>query len=470
MNPRLFERVPFLALWDRGDVELTSHPDVIMHLLFLGVVKTTVHTVKKWLSCIGKNKSFLNSNEALLGSFKPFSLDWLRILPFKGPKLGGWVSENYLGFSRIILWFYQNIEGAAAIIDNAPPDNIQQKNWLLKHNKFWLRSRGLNYDGTAPELSKRVAEYLAKNPVPEPLDQPTRKIEDVELALVTLTRLLRCVMADIVSDESIMETDYCVRIFLSHFSSLSATTWTPGEQKKEARVQVISSFNFICLMNLPDAMKRYGPLRHLWEGSFRGEGFLRQTKPQMMQGFKSNWHINLHRNILHEKAFQNIFEGCDSKKNQCCHQSILSENARNIHSYDSPYEVRDVLLEVMMQKKRPLSVFAVRSERCPARLFAKMKYSDCVTQIRLVKANTTNKNDHKTKFGLAYFEFESQNIQDYTDWATDIEPELGPETSIVFGVLLPLLEKDNCIDSRKFALVSSTWKNLEPHKTLDSIF
>ena len=30
----------------------------------------------------------------------------------------------------------------------------------------------------------------------------------------------------------------------------------------------ISSCNFVCLLNLPNAMRQFGPLRNLWEGSF----------------------------------------------------------------------------------------------------------------------------------------------------------------------------------------------------------
>lgn len=465
-NPRIFQRMPFLELWQRPDIELCTHPDVIMHLAFLGMVKTGVFTVKKWLTCLGKNQGFVTTNGPLLGRFKELSLDWLRIQPFTGKKLGGWVSENYLAFSRVMLWFYQNIEEAAVIVDNEPPDNLPQAKWLVKHNKHWLRVRGLDHQGLAAALSKRVAEYMASDVVPQEISQPERKVEDVEKALVAMTRLLQCVMCDSITDEKIMETEYCVRIFLSHFSKLSDSTWTPGDKKQEPKV--ITSYNLICLMNLPDAMRKYGPMRDLWEGSFRGEGFLRQTKPQMMQGFKPNWHVNLHRNILQEKAFHNIDQSCHPPVPPA-KQTIISKNRRNLHSYRSTYEVQDILLENDCKKKRPICGVVVKSEHFPAKLYVKIGESDNVVQLCLENDSTID-NNHVTKFGLTYFPFKMERIDESIHWEIEVEPRLGDRPDYVFTVLLPLLENDNSDASRRFAVVSSNWINLEPNKTLDSLF
>lgn len=465
-NPRLFQRMPFLELWQRPDIELCTHPDVIMHLAFLGIVKTGVFTVKKWLTCLGKNQGFVTTNGPLLERFRELSLDWLRIQPFTGQKLGGWVSENYLAFSRVMLWFYQNIEEAAVIADNQPPNNLPQAKWLAKHNKHWLRVRGLDHQGLAATLSKRVAEYMAGDVVPEEISQPERRVEDVENALVAMHRLLQCVMCDSVTDAKIMETDYCVRIFLSRFSKLSDSTWTPGDKKQEPKV--ITSYNLICLMNLPDAMKKYGPMRDLWEGSFRGEGFLRQTKPQMMQGFKPNWHINLHRNILLEKAFNNIDQSCHPPVPPS-KQTIIYKYRRNLHSYRSTYEVQDILLEKDNKKKRPISGLVVKSEHFPAKIFVKIGESDNVVQLCLENDSVID-NNHITKFGLTYFSFKMKTVDESIHWENDVEPQLGDRPDHVFIVLLPLLENDNSDGSCKFAVVSSSWINLEPNKTLDSLF
>ena len=46
--------------------------------------------------------------------------------------------------------------------------------------------------------------------------------------------------------------------------------------------------NFICLLNLPDTMRRYGPLRLLWEGGDCGEGVLCRMKP-LVSGLTGTW-------------------------------------------------------------------------------------------------------------------------------------------------------------------------------------
>ena len=46
--------------------------------------------------------------------------------------------------------------------------------------------------------------------------------------------------------------------------------------------------NFICLLNLPDTMRRYGPLRLLWEGGDCGEGVLCTVKP-LVSGLTGRW-------------------------------------------------------------------------------------------------------------------------------------------------------------------------------------
>jgi hypothetical protein len=46
-NPEMFEMWKFPSLWDHG-VELFQHIDVVMHLLFLGIVKTCIQKVIQW--------------------------------------------------------------------------------------------------------------------------------------------------------------------------------------------------------------------------------------------------------------------------------------------------------------------------------------------------------------------------------------------------------------------------------------
>jgi hypothetical protein len=95
----------FPAIWQRG-VQLEQHIDVIMHLLFLGVIKTVMQNIQEWMVKRNKGSTFIQYSNGTLESVTKLGLDWCKCLTYKTGKLGGWVSENYLAAARLICWFY----------------------------------------------------------------------------------------------------------------------------------------------------------------------------------------------------------------------------------------------------------------------------------------------------------------------------------------------------------------------------
>ena len=51
----------------------------------------------------------------------------------------------------------------------------------------------------------------------------------------------------------------------------------------------ISSINFMCLLSLPNTIRRFDPCCHLFGGSYRGKAQLRACKPHMKHGLHGNW-------------------------------------------------------------------------------------------------------------------------------------------------------------------------------------
>jgi len=98
MDPQDFSVVKLPALWVRGAL-LTQHIDVVMHLVFLGVIKTCVQHTQLWATKRNKHTGFLRHVENVLESIQSLSLNWCKALPCSQGKLGGWVSENCLAFS-----------------------------------------------------------------------------------------------------------------------------------------------------------------------------------------------------------------------------------------------------------------------------------------------------------------------------------------------------------------------------------
>lgn len=144
-------------MWTRS-YPLDQFIDIPMHLLFLGIQKTTMKQVTLWHS---RRSSFEEHADSELDPTHRMQLSWCKVLPYNGNETGGWTSETCLAMSRLNKWFHGGIEkitheDCVSDLDVLPPSR-----WLKNHNAAWLRLRGLSTKGLAPELKKRVAHYLS---------------------------------------------------------------------------------------------------------------------------------------------------------------------------------------------------------------------------------------------------------------------------------------------------------------------
>jgi hypothetical protein len=507
-NPGKYERLEHPPLWKKHlfHAPLSTHIDVIMHLLFLGLVKVVIHSITLWLKSLNKHNSFLESNAKFLDKFKAMSIDWLAVLPYTGGKLGAWVSENYLGFSRISLWFYQNIEEAPAVNQNEPPDNLQPKFWTSKHNKYWLKERGLDTEGKANDLKTRVRKYMEMKPVPKPLFQAVRKVEDVQDTIFSLVNVLQCVMASEVTASLVSKTEYAIRIFLSAFDKLNISLpkdkskrktkagtgrldegngdggggreegeHNEGEEQvteendseplpQEVNQKVTATHNCMCLLNIPTAMATYGPLRDLWEGGPRGEGILRTIKPLLQQGLTQNWEYNLLAKVHIKQQLQNLLvpqEATITPSVLLCSPESLKDRSRNFHKYKTLTDATVDVKQLVCCNKHPVSVILLNDGKENGTIYCVVNNYDTVVEIsRDPSCPTIN------KFGLTYHKFTV--AANTLEWEGQVIPTLlDTSAKIGYGILLPLLNlADNTERSRMFALASSNWLFLTQSNTI----
>ena len=66
----------------------------------------------------------------------------------------------------------------------------------------------------------------------------------------------------------------------------------------------LTMYNFLCLLNLPDAINELGPLRFNYEGSTEGEAFIPMVKPLLSQGLRKNWQTNLAHRFFRKRAMK----------------------------------------------------------------------------------------------------------------------------------------------------------------------
>jgi hypothetical protein len=461
-HPERYQRVPYPPPWQRIGLTLRDHPDVIMHLVYLGCVDTTMQLTQSWLKATKRNTAFISTCAEYLDPMIHMDIQWINILKYTGAGFGHWVSENYLGFARLMPWFYQNIAAVAPDVVVLPPES-QQRTWLKQHNEYWLKCRGLPSDGNAPDLRKRVAEFLSAPNQPPIIREPNRPVGLVQDVITSLYHLLECIMTTKVTKDRVSETEYAVRCFLSAYDILHASVADDKGTPDSAGVSYIFGvYNLACLINLPGAMKRFGPLRHLWEGSTRGEGYLRFVKPMMTQGFKQiNWHHHLHKNLLTAKAFESILPSEKVERFPPSSPLALKSRKSLVHKYRSQFELQVDMETMRLRKKKPVNVVLAKQKNGNVRIFAVVESYERVVELALGTATPP-----RPKFGFYYYQFLPANHYDVLAWASVCMTvhEIG------YCMLLPLLEdpSQHC-NNHMFALISSNWKTLGPTTPIDAL-
>lgn len=469
LQPSLYQKWKLPALWDRSGCTLIHHVDCIMHLLFLGVVKTVHFLILLALRVRSREASFVRQNRQNLFPLVRLNLDWFKVGEYTGGKFQAWNAEHNLAFGRIMPWFLQNFDEALKEVPpgSIPPNKFPQKQWTKLQNGYWLKLRGIPDQGSAKDLCDRVAAAMMEDPVPEIVDIPDVTPSEVQELILILSVVLECVMSRQVTTDLVAKTSYAIRIFMSTFDAIDSKLRGRKNKKKNKKKQptVIQSYNFACLLNLPEAMSLFGPLRELWEGSYRGEGFLRVIK-ERYRGMQTNWHYNLLQNILRDRAFDNILS-----PGPCSMVDNAINDLRNIsgmfYKYSSLVEVAAIMDELQRSRKSGLSV-VILSDDPSARIFAVVGDHDTVVEIEFIGAGE----DVRVKFGQTYHQFGIKNDITgdvlFLDWKGDVLPGLT-DPKLGYGILLPLLDKENNESGQKFALVSSNWKWLTSRDTLSSL-
>jgi hypothetical protein len=117
---------------------------------------------------------------------------------------------------------------------------------------------------------------------------------------MALDDMMALLMVEQIDDQAYyIELERTIRVFLTRFADLEENL-----AKKDALPSWLSSFNCLCLLNLPAIVRRYGPIRNIWEGSSVGEGFLRFAKPAVKHGLRKFWQRSTMTNLMRMKGLQ----------------------------------------------------------------------------------------------------------------------------------------------------------------------
>jgi hypothetical protein len=439
-EPDLHAPWPIPSLWERG-VLLEQTPDVPMHLLFLGVVKTTMLRIQQWMSNKRKMSPFVRAMKTQLNSIEKLKLSWMKTLPYKKGKFGGWVSENYVAMSRLLKWFYSSLALIAS--DPAPwiEPNKPPVKWTMVDNKAWLTLHGFpSSDMSASELTAKVLYYMTEvHPFPPEVAMSAGPVETVMLTVASLDEMISLIMVELIPGEeyySILERK--IRVFLTHFAEM--------EEKLPLKTKLptwLSCYNFLSLLNLPDVIRNYGPIRNIWEGAAQGEGVLRFVKPNVSNGMRRAWENATMKALMRKKSMLEVADLAVGT-----HEFVDSqENSDKLyHTYDISLDSLDFSL---LQSKEVFSCVQLNDHRWG--LVTKRGHG-------MEMFNTLERSPlQQINFRLNYFSWKRHLV---------VQPEpLIPGSIVSFGLLLPLLQhglddEDADYETHKYAMIDSQHRTL----------
>lgn len=346
-NPNEYKQWVPPVSWDR-QFGIDEYSNAIMHLIS-GICKTTSITCLGW---IGRkyNLSLFNSRaQKMVTQLSQLGLGWFRLPPKFGGKFVGSLSENNINLGRCLPWIFSALPPIHDIPVHVDPQGPQNR-WLKKDNINWLRIRGLDHEGNAEVVKRKVAEYMEMEDTPRPMSELVSDSIVPIRAVHSLCLLQSSIFMNSVQDAfQSNKLGVRVRLFLQHYSkvdlensltsksnshqtmaatpnptdsaiddtvpenednlvmvnhkpggisrnrgssSINSTARSKRKTKKKNPRNVpswISSYNFMSLLNLEDEMNMIGPPRGHYEGSFRGEKIVSEMKPLITGGLTTGW-------------------------------------------------------------------------------------------------------------------------------------------------------------------------------------
>jgi hypothetical protein len=472
-NPALFQRVPYPWPWSLPGVDIISHVEAIMHIFMLGIVKDCVMLTSHILTRVQAGASLLrllNPLSKLLISCKNNS--WLKPREYKGGKLGGWISENYLALARVSLWFYKDIGvamGDKTENEDVPhPADADQQNWRKDQNKYWLEVRGLDTSGKANELRARVAAAMLLDPVPEPVPPPNVTAEDIADLWISLNNLLASAMSRCVDGIVIAKAEIAIRLYLSTYDRIEQKAPAQRKNAKDLKKPaVVSAYNNLCLLNIPRVMEEFGPLPDLWEGGIKGEGFLPQVKALYHGGMRDGWTINMLKGLHRAIALRGTMSPLQTTEVAPSELHSLKFCSSEFHQHTSKRDISDRLLVTRNASKKPISVILLHDAASSVQVRI---FSAAGNYNQLVEIYLENDQDYVKQFGLSYYNFKvAPELEgDSLTWSAHISPSLK-NPKIGFAYLLPLMGGTQDVANRRFAMIASTWRCLGEEYSLQDM-
>ena len=230
-----------------------------MHLLFLGLVKNDVFEYQLWATRQKKGKSLRAGLLSMTQEVERLHLSWCKVQPYKGDKLGGWYSENFVGLARVLPWAHSCT--ASLTTDQNPPFDKPFSSWSKEECTDFLKVRRLPTNGKINILRSR-ARSNKDMPVPPPSGGDAINLKRMVISQwMMLSHLMGCKTT---CREQVDTAERLIRVYLSCNFVLDHHIRKVGKRKTP---RWMSQYNNMSLLNVPGQMMEFGPVRNRWEGA-----------------------------------------------------------------------------------------------------------------------------------------------------------------------------------------------------------
>jgi len=255
-SDQIFSYLNYPPFWT-GPYSLIQNIDTPMHLLFQGIIKSIIEMTFEWLKLHSKQASYCAYINSSLNDIKNLQCRFCRTETLKTGNeytIGGWIAENYLGFTRVI------------------------------SNIFGYTRKFISFDYT-------------------------QEIDAYEFMIQTCLAFIYRLMTN--AYVSMDELDDYIKIFLSAVHNFECLTYV--EQSNRSYVWY-SKGNFLSLLNLPDQIRDFESVRNYWEGS--RERYIQLVKPYMKNNRDTDSFLHLQmKHVLSSTILKNIMSETSKSSN-----------------------------------------------------------------------------------------------------------------------------------------------------------
>jgi hypothetical protein len=349
------------------------------------------------------------------------------------------------------------------------PDRPMNK-WTKTQNQGWLVVRGLDAQGNADTLKARVLHYVQRPEGPPPEMGPQGgEVGNIHAVVASLKAMVSRLMGKSMTESAVLDVERHIKIFLTSFEAFDCAM-----RGAENTPTWISSYNFICLTNLPAVLREFGPLRNMWEGAGQGEKILRLVKPTYI-GFRKNWQPNMLDRMLRQTAMGRLMQlgvGAEDDAMNWMIEDLIDDEA----SEDDSIEITSSQADIFRGNnllRRYSSVAEVRRQFDSRNTLSVVRLNDERFCCVLINNNVVRLHCREFKGQIAGASFHLWHIDN--DEVPELMDRLQPITRADqvknYCILLPKLSMRGMPDLNDepiFTLIDSEWNDIQPDATIST--